>query len=169
MIGKHLPIVYPRKSKVPSGMRHMWVFSSFTVKSNRIIMDRMASIAKPAVPLQQMTKSSAKLTMCAFSMASCPNCFQPNTKRRIERFDHNGEIGEPCGVPRRLSLLRVVRCHFPLSSVSSTGVSGHILIRCSMCRSLTRRATDFIRSAWYSCDGVPVFLCTPGPQLVWSE
>ena len=57
------------------------------------------------------------------------------------RFANNGESGAPCGVPRPSSLLRVVRCVRPRSSVSSTGASSHILIRCSRCRSLIRRAT----------------------------
>jgi hypothetical protein len=56
-----------------------------------------------------------------------------------------GLIGDPCGVPRPSSRLRVLRCFFPRSSVSSTGASSHILIRCSMAPSTIRRATDFIR------------------------
>ena len=48
----------------------------------------------------------------------------------------NGEIGAPCGMPRRLSRASVVRFFRPRSSVSSTGHSSHILIRWS-----TRRST----------------------------
>ena len=56
-------------------------------------------------------------------------------------------MGEPCGMPRRLSLASVVRVFLPRSSVSSTGHSSHILIRCSTRRSTTRHATDFNSSA----------------------
>ena len=48
-----------------------------------------------------------------------------------DRFASKGEIGEPCGMPRRLSRASVVRVFRPRSSVSSTGQSSHILIRCS--------------------------------------
>src|SRR5580692_2229088 len=58
-------------------------------------------------------------------------------------FASSGERGEPCGMPRRLSRASVVRVFRPRSSVSSTGQSSHILIRCSTRRSTTRRATDF--------------------------
>src|ERR1700691_5394152 len=57
-------------------------------------------------------------------------------------------MGEPCGMPRRLSRAPVVRVIRPRSSVSSTGQSSHILIRCSTRRSTIRRATDFKSSAW---------------------
>src|ERR1700720_2250948 len=50
-------------------------------------------------------------------------------------------------MPRRLSLASVVRFFRPRWSVSSTGQSSHILIRCSTRRSTIRRATDFRRSA----------------------
>src|SRR5262249_46192630 len=70
------------------------------------------------------------------------------TNRRMYKLANRGEATPPCGVPRPSSLLRVVRCFRPCSSVSSTGASSHILTRCSMCRSLTRRATDLISSAW---------------------
>src|SRR5438270_13388931 len=46
-------------------------------------------------------------------------------------------------MPRRLSRASVVRVVRPRWSVSSTGQSSHILIRCSMRRSTIRRATDF--------------------------
>jgi hypothetical protein len=58
-----------------------------------------------------------------------------------------GVIGDPCGVPRPSSRLRVLRRAFPRSSVSSTGACSHILIRCSIARSTTRRATDLRSSA----------------------
>ena len=51
-----------------------------------------------------------------------------------------------CGMPRRWSRASVVRVFRPRLSVSSTGQSSHILIRCSTRRSTTRRATDFRRS-----------------------
>ena len=57
-------------------------------------------------------------------------------------------MGEPCGMPRRLSRASVVRVFRPRSSVSSTGQSSHILIRCSTRRSTIRRNTDFKSSAW---------------------
>src|SRR3984893_6028504 len=38
-------------------------------------------------------------------------------------------MGEPCGMPRRLSRASVVRVFLPRSSVSSTAHSSHILIR----------------------------------------
>ena len=63
------------------------------------------------------------------------------------RLDNKGEIGAPCGVPRFVSLFRVVRCLRPRSSVSSTGVTSHCFTRCSMALSLTRRATHSINSA----------------------
>ena len=44
--------------------------------------------------------------------------------------------------------VEVVRRSPPLSSVSSTGHSNHILIRCSTRRSTMRRASDFSKSAW---------------------
>ena len=59
-----------------------------------------------------------------------------------------GVMGEPCGMPRRLSRASVVRVLRPRSSVSSTGQSSHILIRCSTRRSTIRRDTDFKSSAW---------------------
>src|SRR5580698_1548891 len=62
------------------------------------------------------------------------------------RFASSGEIGEPCGMPRRLSRASVVRVFLPRSSVSSTAHSSHILIRCSTRRSTIRRATDFCKS-----------------------
>src|SRR5436189_6015835 len=53
-------------------------------------------------------------------------------------FASNGEMGEPCGMPRRLSRAAVVLVFLPRSSVSSTGHSSHILIRCSTRRSTIR-------------------------------
>ena len=85
--------------------------------------------------------------MYASQRSSCPSFFQPSTNRRIYRLLSKGLIGAPCGVPRPSSRLRVLRCFFPRSSVSSTGASSHILIRCSIAPSTTRRATDFISSA----------------------
>ncbi len=63
------------------------------------------------------------------------------------RFDSKGEMGAPCGTPRFSSFARVVRVRpiRPLSS--STGATSHCLSSASMCRSLTRRATDFISGA----------------------
>jgi hypothetical protein len=66
---------------------------------------------------------------------------------RQRRGSSSGERGEPCGMPRRLSRASVVRVLRPRLSVSSTGQSSHILIRCSTRRSTTRRATDLRRSA----------------------
>src|SRR5580700_6019729 len=66
---------------------------------------------------------------------SKPGLFHPKTNRRMERFARSGESGEPCGMPRRCS--RVFR---PRSSVSSTGQSSHILIRCRTCPSPIRLA-----------------------------
>src|SRR4051794_31610058 len=82
--------------------------------------------------------------MWASSRRSCPSTFQPSTKRRIYRFDNNGDRGAPCGVPRRSSLARVVRWWRPRSSISSTGDSSHVAISARRCRSLTRRETDFM-------------------------
>ena len=62
-------------------------------------------------------------------------------------------MGEPCGMPRRLSRASVVRVFRPRSSVSSTGQSSHILIRCSTRRSTIRRATDLRSSAWHRSSG----------------
>src|SRR5580704_13295760 len=69
------------------------------------------------------------------------------------RFASSGEIGEPCGMLRRLSRASVVRVFLPRSSVSSTAHSSHILIRCSTRRSTIRRDTDFCKSECYALDG----------------
>jgi selenium-binding protein 1 len=69
---------------------------------------------------------------CAARRFSCPSFFHPSTNRRMYKLLSNGLIGAPCGVPRPSSRLRVLRCLFPFSSVSSTGASSHILIRCSI-------------------------------------
>src|SRR6266478_1021326 len=84
--------------------------------------------------------------MYAARRFSCPSFFHPSTNRRMYKLLSNGLIGAPCGVPRPSSRLRVLRCLFPFSSVSSTGASSHILIRCSIAPSTIRRATDFRRS-----------------------
>src|SRR5271166_5490701 len=76
-------------------------------------------------------------------LRSSPSFFHPSTNRRMYRFASNGEMGEPCGMPRRLSRASVVRVFLPRLSVSSTGQSSHILIRCSTRRSTIRRVTDF--------------------------
>src|SRR5262252_4545456 len=72
-------------------------------------------------------------------LRSNPSTFHPSTNRRMYRFASSGEIGDPCGMPRRLSRAAVVRVFRPRSSVSSTGLSSHILIRCSTRRSTIRR------------------------------
>src|SRR5204863_4223749 len=59
-------------------------------------------------------------------LRSSPSFFHPSTNRRMYRFASNGEIGDPCGMPRRLSRASVVRVLRPRSSVSSTGHSSHI-------------------------------------------
>src|SRR5262245_537477 len=90
-----------------------------------------------------MTRSSAYSPTYALQRSSCPGFFHPCTNRRMYRLLSKGLIGDPCGVPRPSSRLRVLRRLFPRSSVSSTGASSHILIRCSIAPSTTRRATDF--------------------------
>src|SRR5580704_1642605 len=75
-------------------------------------------------------------------LRSSPSIFHPSTNRRMYRFASSGERGEPCRMPRRLSRASVVRVLRPRLSVSSTGQSSHILIRCSTRRSTIRRATD---------------------------
>src|SRR6516165_6159792 len=80
-------------------------------------------------------------------LRSSPSFFHPNTNRRMYKFASSGEMGEPCGMPRRLSRASVVRVVRPRWSVSSTGHSSHVLIRCSTRRSTIRRATDFSKSA----------------------
>src|SRR6516225_4453217 len=85
--------------------------------------------------------------MYALSRFSCPSLFHPSTNRRMYKLLSKGLIGDPCGVPRPSFRFRVLRCVFPRSSVSSTGASSHILIRCSIAPSTTRRATDLRRSA----------------------
>ncbi len=72
--------------------------------------------------------------------------FHPKINRRMYRLDSRGEIGEPCGMPCLVSRLNVVRLFRSRSSLSSTGALSHILIRCSIRRSTTRRATDFMSS-----------------------
>src|SRR6516225_4492226 len=59
-------------------------------------------------------------------------------------FASSGERGEPCGMPRRWSRASVVRVFRPRSSVSSTGHSSHILIRCSTRRTFTFLGFTFI-------------------------
>ncbi len=66
-----------------------------------------------------------------------PEFLPSQTKRRMCRLLSIGLIGAACGVPRPSSRLRGLRCVFPHSSVSSTGASRHILIRCSIARSTT--------------------------------
>src|SRR5271167_4417328 len=66
--------------------------------------------------------------------------------RNLEVMWLTGRLAPDCGMPRRLSHASVVRVFLPRSSVSSTGHSSHILIRCSTRRSTIRRATDFISS-----------------------
>ena len=63
------------------------------------------------------------------------------------RFDNNGDIGAPWGTPRFLSFARVVRRLPPRPSSSSTGATSHCLTSASICRSLTRRATERINCA----------------------
>src|SRR5208282_314508 len=87
------------------------------------------------------------VTMRAARRFSCPSFFHPSTKRRMYKLLSNGLSGAPCGVPRPSSRLRVLRRLFPFSSVSSTGASSHILIRCRIAPSTIRRATDFKSSA----------------------
>src|ERR1700755_2473953 len=57
-------------------------------------------------------------------------------------------MAAPCGSPPRLPRASVVRVFRPRSSVSSTGQSSHILIRCSTRRSTIWRATDFEVGMW---------------------
>ena len=57
---------------------------------------------------------------------------------------NNGDIGAPCGMPQLASLLCVVHRTPPRPSSSSTGTTSHNRINRNMCRSLIRRATDFI-------------------------
>src|SRR6202040_3754939 len=52
-------------------------------------------------------------------LRSSPSFFHPSTNRRMYRFASNGEMGEPCGMPRRLSRASVVRVFLPRLSVSS--------------------------------------------------
>src|ERR1035438_10687980 len=61
--------------------------------------------------------------MYAFQRFSCPSLFHPSTNRRMYRLLSKGLIGDPCGVPRPSSRLRVLRCLLPRSSVSSTGTA----------------------------------------------
>src|SRR6266404_266578 len=103
-------------------------------------------------------------------LCSSPSIFHPSTNRRMYRFASNGEMGEPCGMPRRLFRASAVRVFLPRSSVSSTGQSSHILIRCSTRRSTIRRVTDFTNSAWGmlpSVDALPGDLRVLGP--VWDQ
>src|ERR1700719_38360 len=46
-------------------------------------------------------------------LRSSPSFFHPSTNRRMYRFASNGEMGEPCGMPRRLSRASVVRVFLP--------------------------------------------------------
>src|SRR5215475_7159758 len=66
--------------------------------------------------------------MYAFQRFSCPSFFQPSTNLRMYRLLSKGLIGDPCGVPRPSSRLRVLRCLFPRSSVSSTGTSSFAIL-----------------------------------------
>src|SRR5713101_8076317 len=62
-------------------------------------------------------------------------------------FASNGDATPPCGVPRVAFLPPLIR-RFPPASVSSTGAFNHILRRCSIFPSLTRRATHAISAEW---------------------
>src|SRR5713101_4759288 len=55
-------------------------------------------------------------------------------------FANSGDATPPCGVPRVAFFPPLIR-RCPRSSVSSTGAFSHILMRCSIFPSLTRRAT----------------------------
>src|SRR4029077_17809085 len=77
-------------------------------------------------------------------LCSRPSIFHPSTNRRMYRLASSGEIGEPCGMPRRLSRASVVRVFLPRSSVSSTAHSSQNLIRCSRRRSTIRRDTRLV-------------------------
>src|SRR5438094_7704246 len=46
-------------------------------------------------------------------LRSSPSFFHPSTNRRMYRFASNGEMGEPFGMPRRLSRASVVRVFRP--------------------------------------------------------
>ena len=72
-------------------------------------------------------------------------------------FCVRGVRGEPCGMPRRLSRASVVRVFRPRSSVSSTGHSSHILIRCTL--PLKRPSRRSFRTA--QSDGNPPFVPAP--------
>ena len=77
-------------------------------------------------------------------------------------FCVRGVVGAPCGVRRPSYRLRVLRCLFPRSSVSSTGASSHILTRCSIAPSTILRATDFMSSGFIASTAAPI---APG----WRE
>jgi integrase len=78
--------------------------------------------------------------MSAFQRFSCPSIFHPSTNRRMYRLLSNGLIGEPCGLPRPSSRLRVLRCLFPRSSVSL-----HTGMRPSEQYALTWSRVDLVR------------------------
>src|SRR5262244_1811535 len=48
-------------------------------------------------------------------LRSSPSIFHPSTNRRMYRLASSGEIGDPCGMPRRLSRASVVRVFRPLT------------------------------------------------------
>lgn len=104
--------------------------------------------ASSALPcLHRSTRSSAYVTMQRPKRRSSPSFFHVSTNRRMYKSDSSGEMGDPCGIPRPLSLASVVRFFRPRSSVSSTALSSYILIRCSTRRSTMRHASDCISSA----------------------
>src|ERR1039457_739584 len=69
----------------------MCVFASLTVSLSRAISCRISVIASSALPLQQITKSSAYDTIFAPSFLSRCFFFQPSTNRRIYKLASNGE------------------------------------------------------------------------------
>ena len=53
-------------------------------------------------------------------LRSSPSIFHPSTNRRMYRFASNGEIGAPCGMPRRLSRASVVYAFLVYIAVATT-------------------------------------------------
>src|SRR5512135_1881210 len=88
-------MVYPRKSNDSSGGRQSRVWVSFTVSFSFDFIPCIAAIASSAVPRQQITKSSASLTIHASRRRSWPPVFHPYTKRRMSMFDNKGEVTPP--------------------------------------------------------------------------
>src|SRR5262245_22344183 len=97
----------------------------------------------PAAPSPPWWRETCDTTIVLFTTQIKHRLGMPaddHTLKLEVTFCVRGVATPPCGVPRVAFFPPLCR-RFPRSSVSSTGAFNHILIRCSILPSLTRRAT----------------------------